>query len=266
MGRIAVFAATLRVAASHLSAVAQEDTIRVLWVGNSHTDVGGIWYNWVNMVNCDTCGTEPGVYAQVVPCLWPSSNLQYDYDEGPALQIVDTGHFDCVLLQDMQGNVFWGTGRDRIYTYTGLFSDTVRATGGECVTFYNWIWEGARQDQQDYPVSFFDSVVAAHSTIPMPAGVAWWSAVRERPELEWFDPQWSDGNHPGYVGAYPNTCIAYAVLTRSSPVGSRWRLVPPHGWDQTYHFSESDATWIQHKAWDAYLEYFSTTSCARQRS
>jgi hypothetical protein len=112
------------------------------------------------------------------------------------------------------------------------------------------------QDRSDW---WYDSIAAATGSIMVPSGHAWYYAYKERPELEYIDPGWNDGCHPGKFGAYLNVCCQYAALTGKSPVGSTWHKV----WmGDTITLSDDEALFAQEKAWEAYV-YFNAQTSAR---
>jgi hypothetical protein len=237
------------------------DTIEVLWCGNSYTHPTVPWIDL--MINCDTCGADVPVYMQKTEDMIPSANLQVYWDDGFATDQISSGSYDWVLLQDMQGNVNWDGGRDQMFEYTSMFADLIRGRGGDAITFYNWVWEGGSQSNLDYFVTFFDSLCATYGTLPMPVGIAWWLAQQERPGYEYYDPNWGDGNHPGWQGAYVTGCVAFATLTGISPVGNKWRNVY---FDWANHYvAPDDALFFQEKAWEAYSLYVVTKARLEER-
>jgi hypothetical protein len=247
-----------------------KDTVKILWCGNSYSDnMSGYWYK---LVNCDTCGTNSPVTVIQTREFWPASNLHYHYSTGPARSMLDTGKFDFILLQDMQGNLNWSgdannkDGRWGITHYTDSFCQYTRPLGTEVMTFYNWASKGA---SQAFVNGFYDSLCDKYNTIPMPIGVAWGLAQAERPDVpgtfEYFDPNWNDGNHPGRHGSYLESCVAFAVITNTSPVGCKYRVDPfINDWEPRSYISADDALFLQQKAWQAYQLYFSTTTIRRE--
>lgn len=49
-----------------------------------------------------------------------------------------------------------------------------------------------------------------------PVGRAWEASLKERPELELYDP---DGSHPSALGSYLTACVFYVVLLEGDPRG-----------------------------------------------
>jgi hypothetical protein len=50
-----------------------------------------------------------------------------------------------------------------------------------------------------------------------PVGIAWAEALRQRPDIELWQP---DGVHPSAEGAYLDACVFYAVLYHRRPTSS----------------------------------------------
>jgi hypothetical protein len=95
-------------------------------------------------------------------------------------------------------------------------------------------------------------VARATNSILSPCGHAWFYAYKQKPNLEYIEPNWNDAMHPGSFTAYLNTCCFYAVLTGKSPVGHTWHKV---WFGDTITLPDSTALFAQQKAWEAY-QYF----------
>jgi hypothetical protein len=239
----------------------------MLWFGNSYTEAGRQWGMLPKMINCTSnCGTaEPSnmtiaITTELVPSCWLDC-----HETNGAFNKIDQGHYNLVFAQGSLANWLWrdyayGTNLLNNSTQMVSWANHARSAGGKLVIEQMWIAIGVpdhcdeTQTRSDW---WYDSITTATNSIMVPSGHAWYAAYKERPNLEYIDPAWNDGCHPGRFGAYLNVCCQYAALTGRSPVGSTWHKV--HMGD-TITLTDDEALFAQQKAWEAYLFFKSPTA------
>jgi hypothetical protein len=251
--------------------LAAQTALRVGWFGNSYSEAGRQYAMLPKMINCTSeCGVpSTDMTVEVTPYISPSCWLDCHETQWPAFAVIAAEGYDLVYAQDGTTGWFppsiwyaqWAVPKADQYT---RWAEEARSAGGRLIIPQLWI---ATTDPTPTDLTqatsdwWFDSLARETNSILVPAGHAWWYARKERPDLEYIDPGWNDGSHPGAFGAYLTLCCQYAAITGLSPVGSTWHKV----WmGDTITIPEDEALFAQQKAWEAYL-YFSDPTPARDR-
>ena len=97
-----------------------------------------------------------------------------------------------------------------------------------------------------------DEIAQAHFDIAAelevdvaPAGLAWFRAMEERPDLDMYV---ADREHPSGYGAYLNLNVVYATILGESPIGLAY--TPSYT-----NISDEDRAFLQRVAWETVQEY-----------
>ena len=107
-----------------------------------------------------------------------------------------------------------GEDKEEMQRAIDLYVACVRDAGGEPV-LYEKGWTRDREESNRGQIACFQAAVRNRCAVA-PCRTAWRRVWREQPEL---DLHYSDGKHPGALGAYLNMCCLFAAMTGKSPVG-----------------------------------------------
>jgi hypothetical protein len=237
------------------SNVMAERIASMVWFGNSYSDAGRIFKNIPKMVNGSYGITEDLTFDSVNEKIRPSCWLDCHESVWPAFDVIDSGHYTYVVPQS---NVaYWADNKTGLSEGNTLARWATRAKNAGGVLLIEQMWLPLDvtfpQSTQDYCNVWYDSIAQVTNSLIAPCGLAWWLARQERPNLEYIEPNWNDGRHPGTFSAYLNQCAFYATLTGVSPVGITFKTTN-FGSDIT--LSDADALFAQQKAWEAYQLFY----------
>jgi hypothetical protein len=194
---------------------AEEDTVKILWVGSSSTYVHDLprqaaeWLEPyfaprpVRSYMVGRSGTGFHEYLQ------PGFEAQYGLKEGQnILEKIKTGDYDYVVLQMI--TYFIGAHlKEETEESTGIMCAAIRESGAEPV-YYEMGWRRGPENEigrKLITASARDNNVKYYG----PCSSAWKEVRREIPNLELHN--YPDGDHPGTLGTYLNLCSMYAAIT-----------------------------------------------------
>jgi PKD domain-containing protein/type IX secretion system substrate protein len=209
------------------------DSLRVLFLGNSHT----FWHDVPQLVTDLAFSQGDTIFYEAnTPGGCTLGHPENGHLYNPiSLVLIDSIDWDFVILQEhsLFGVIDYYRNK---YMYPGGKSlDSLIKINNPCTeTIIQLIWgkKNAGQycmnghcsdDFKDF-AEMQDSLTAEykrfadslHFTLA-PAGPAWKQSVINGDPIELFDP---DGSHPSLAGSYLAACVYYAVLFQKSPVGS----------------------------------------------
>jgi len=206
--------------------VAQDDTTRVLFIGNSHTYTNNVPMLFAGL---SLAGGHPVVTGMSAP---GGYTLQQHTTNATTLALISQGNWDYVSLQEQslypvidyyRFGSFYPSARflDSLITNlrqeTALYMTWGRPGGGQ--------WSIGGHYTIDF-VDFFhmqDSVSASFGMLAdelaaplVPAGDAWARALQADSTIILWQ---ADSLHATLTGSYLVACVFYAVLFQASPVG-----------------------------------------------
>jgi hypothetical protein len=260
MKRILVWFLITIVCASTLDARApsserSEETLRVLFIGNSFTFMNDL----------------PGLTERLAASAHPPRKLQTElvgeggatlkrhWATGRALEAIRRGNWDYVVLQD-QGRL--GLMRisddmpqindpEMFHAYARQFDAEIRKAGATTLFFLTWAPQDAPESQALLN-SAYAAIAEELGALVAPVGIAWQKAIELNPKLVLHD---HDGSHPGPAGSYLAACVFHSVLFSDTPVGSfRGDL------------SEEDAAFLQRIGWETGREPKAAIAAAESRA
>ncbi|HKU41476.1 MAG TPA: SGNH/GDSL hydrolase family protein [Polyangiales bacterium] len=197
--------------------------LRVLFVGNSHTFVNDMP---LLVAQLAAAGHEARPF---VPALVTKggATLEQHLAQGTLREPLEHGPWDYVVLQEQQQRPTFAPEEVERFFFTPArtLDVLVRAAGARTVLYMT----AARRDG-DGPGDTYEAMQArsirSHQqlarelgALTVPAGPAWQSVRRERPDLQLWQP---DGMHPSLAGSYLIACVFYAVLYAHSPLDNRF--------------------------------------------
>lgn len=183
--------------------------LAVLFVGNSLTytnDLPAI----VRAISL-TAGDDPVVRVGTVA--FPGYGLEDHWARGDALQAIDAGGWDVVVLQ--QGPSTLPASRENLVMWSQRFAERIRAAGARPVMLMVWPDGGSEAGYDATRASYTAAAVAVDGGL-IAASEAW-RATRAR------DPRVSlttlDGFHPTLLGSVIAGYTVWHAVTGGSPLG-----------------------------------------------
>jgi hypothetical protein len=228
--------------------VEAQDTLHVLFVGNSYTYTNDLPSLFLNLAASGgnrvvTAMSAPGGYT-----------LEQHTTNPTTLDLIAQGGWDYVVLQEQSQYPTIPYYRLNSMYPSARWLDSMIVAHGERTAFF-MTWGRKHGGQQvingyySYPFANFfemqDTLTAAYTEISQelaatlcPIGLCWARAV----ELDSTVDLWqADGSHPTLQGSYLATCSFYATLYGASPVGLPY----------TGGLTPSEAAFLQYAAWNA---------------
>jgi hypothetical protein len=214
----ALLLAALLAAAPARHLAAEPRALRVLFVGNSLTYVNELPILFAAMA---------GAAGEVTPVcrgiVGPGYSLQDHWEQGAALEAIEQGGWDYVVLQ--QGPSGSSEGRMILLRYSRKFVPAIRKAGAIPAFFMVWPtvtrWRDFGEVSDSYRFAAKDS-----DGLLVPVGEAWRDARREDPDVPLYRP---DEMHPTPTGTYLAALVFVGDLYGRSPVGLPSSLALPNG-------------------------------------
>jgi hypothetical protein len=237
---------TVLVFLSVVVAVQAQDTLHVLFVGNSYTYTNDLPLMFTNLAGS---GGRPVVTAMSAP---GGYTLEQHTANPTTLDLIAQGGWDYVVLQEQSQypTIPYYRLNSTYPSARGL--DSMIVAHGERTAFF-MTWGRKHGGQQiingycSYPFANFcqmqDTLAFAYmeisrelNAILCPVGLCWEQAVTLNPQVNLWQ---ADGSHPTLEGSYLAACSFYATLFQASPIGLTY----------TAGLNPSDAAFLQYAAW-----------------
>jgi hypothetical protein len=181
----------------------------VLFIGNSLT-----YFNDMPLIVAAIslgAGDEPPLRVGMIA--FPNLSLEDHWNRGDALDAIDEGGWDVVVLQ--QGPSTLPASRDHLVEWAGRFAERIRAVGAEPALLSVWPTDGT---EAGYDATLASYLAAAEAVdgILIPAGEAWREALETDSDLTLTI---IDGFHPSLLGSVIAAYSTWHAITGRSPVG-----------------------------------------------
>lgn len=205
--------------------------LRILFIGNSFTqrnDLPGLLTQLAAAADLPQTVITERVVAN-------GASLRQHWNAGTALQLIQQGGWDAVVLQEQSTLPI--KNRKRYHENVRLFHEAIQASGSRTLLYHTWARRHAPETQDDLDAAVAEVAAELEAQV-VPVGLAW-RRLREigtGPEL--YD---KDGSHPSPAGTYLAACVFYAVLFGRSPEGLPTSSSLP--------LSPAEAALLQHTAW-----------------
>jgi hypothetical protein len=141
------------------------------------------------------------------------ASLRQHWNAGTALQAIQEGHYDHVVLQEQSTLPVKNAGRVR--ENVQLFDAAIKAAGAKTVLYMTWARLNALESQQAI-TDAYTSVGQKLGATVVPVGLAWQHFLRQQDQPVLHD---RDGSHPTLAGTYLAACVFLVMLFRENPVG-----------------------------------------------
>lgn len=272
---LAALALGLAMAASALGGEAKapdKKPLRILFVGNSYTQVNGLQRLIPALLESQGQKVEIGEFmagGRSLKSQW-TDNLGTDpapadekapKDEKAAKAAKAAadrkGKFDKLLgaKEPWDFVVLQGQSRDPLdgekwefHKYAGLFVEKIRKAQPDAKIIFYLTW--ARQhlpEEQSTITKAYLEVARQHNTLVAPVGETWKDAFAARKDLVLHA---SDKSHPNPLGTYLAGCVFYATITGKTPVGLPAKIEGlKSATGLTFDLKPEDAKFFQEIAW-----------------
>ena len=141
----------------------------------------------------------------------PDYSLEDHWNDGEALDSIDQGGWDVVVLQ--QGPSSLPESQAHLLEWTDRFSERIRAAGGRPAMYMVWPPVGG---DWDGVVAAYTAAAEASDAALLPAGRAWQAVLGAHPEIGLYGP---DQFHPTRAGAYLAALVIFGGLADRTTVG-----------------------------------------------
>jgi hypothetical protein len=230
-------ASGFRAGAAETSHTSTTPPLRVLFIGNSHTDRhGGMDWLVRNLAASD----DPPRSIVTERLVASGVTLEYHVRNG-ALKRIRDGDWDIVVLQEYLPGIPTQSA-EPFLTHARLLDMAIRDAGARTVLYMTW-------PERLRTWASLDDIEEAHRQLAIelgaavaPVGMAMDRARQERPELSFLD--W-DGVHTTWDGAYLAAATIYAAVFGQSPEGLPYHL----------GLSDDDASFLQRIAWETVSDW-----------
>lgn len=193
---------------NHLSAQTYQDSLKVLFVGNSYT----YGENLPHLVSYLSEGTPTKLITRKSTV--GGGNLSEHWHGLRGLktrEIIKEGDFDIVVLQNHSMSAFERP--DSLMKYVGLLSELIREHDAEPYLYVTWARERVPQWQREINAVYLKAS-EEYDIFPVMVGDAWELAKTYRPSLQLHV---SDGSHASAIGAYLTACMFVMEISGSLP-------------------------------------------------
>jgi len=183
--------------------------LAVLFVGNSLTytnDLPAV----VRAISL-TAGDDPAVRVGMVA--FPGFSLEDHWAQGDALDAIDAGGWDVVVLQ--QGPSTLPASRAHLVEWASRFEERIRAAGGRPALLSVWPVDGT-EASYDAILESYGAAAEAVNGLLIPVGEAW-RAARARDSR--LSLTMVDGFHPSLLGTVIAAYSVWHSVTGRSPIG-----------------------------------------------
>lgn len=215
---------TIVVTVLSISQILAQDSLSVLFIGNSYTSVNNL------PVIISSIAQSMGDEIMYDSQLLGGATFNTHASNSTTYTKINSNPWDYVILQaQSQEPSFPDTQVDtETLPYAEQMADSVFANNfcSEVTMFMTWGRENG--DPQWGPISTYEGMQTRLRNAYMrmadsvqgsvsPVGMAWWYVRNNFPTINLYA---ADGSHPSYEGSYLAACTFYAALFRESPVGS----------------------------------------------
>lgn len=196
------------VMAKPLCAQVHEDTLSILFVGNSYT----YGENLPHLVSYLSEGTPIKLLTRKSTI--GGAKLSEHWHEKRGLksrELIEDGDFDIVVLQNHSMSAMERP--DSLLNYVGLFCDLTREADARPYLYVTWAREKVPQFQEEINQVYLKAA-KEHDATPVMVGDAWVLAKAYRPGIDLYT---SDGSHASELGAYLTACMFVKTICGQLP-------------------------------------------------
>jgi hypothetical protein len=204
---------------------------RILFIGNSLT----YWHNGLyHHLDKMAAAASPAIAIETSKVTQGGASLKKLWEKPETRPAIASGNHDVVVLQEDIPETTVASFRE----YARTFVNEVRTHEGRPILLMAWSYERLGWISGDEIAQAHRGAAEELKVEVAPAGVAWQRSIRERPEIDLYDP---DREHPSIHGTYLTTAVVFATIFGKTPVGIDYA---PAG------VTADQAAYLQRVAWE----------------
>jgi len=220
-------------------------TIKILFIGNSMTFYWAIPESLQAMLETGTRDLRIEPHRS----LYGGKGLAYHHNETDALNLIQNGGFDFVVLQP--GSADQLDPQEGMVEYIEKFDRAIQASGAKTMLYAHPMFLKTTDGERGKMMNVFVDLSEKIDLSIIPACETLRLCYAEQPDVIWHD---SDTIHMGMHGGYAVACTFYAALTGGA------EFPPPAILAQQVEIASNTALFIQEKARQAVAAYRPATS------
>ncbi|MBI9018383.1 MAG: SGNH/GDSL hydrolase family protein [Phycisphaerae bacterium] len=143
-------------------------------------------------------------------------SLAEHWQMGKAAQLIDSGNWDIVVLQDQSSMP--AVKPEETQKYAKLFCDKIHAIGATPMFYLTPAYHAPRSDpipdMQAKLAKTYIQVAKENNALIAPIGLAWQAAYKHNPD---YPLHTQDNSHPAALGVYLNGLVFYAAIYNEKP-------------------------------------------------
>ena len=203
----------------------------ILFIGNSLT----YWHNGLyHHLDKMAAAASPAIAIETSKVTQGGASLKKLWEKPETRPAIASGNHDVVVLQEDIPETTVASFRE----YARTFVNEVRTHEGRPILLMAWSYERLGWISGDEIAQAHRGAAEELKVEVAPAGVAWQRSIRERPEIDLYDP---DREHPSIHGTYLTTAVVFATIFGKTPVGIDYA---PAG------VTADQAAYLQRVAWE----------------
>lgn len=194
--------------ASNYTSFAQNDTLKVLFVGNSYT----YYSDLPKMVSELSKSTSTFIKTEMSAV--GGARLKYHFNQNHGLKtkdLIKNGSFDIVVLQEQSMGTL--TNKKEFLLYSKKLSAYIKEHGATPYFFATWSREKTPHTQKKITKAYKEAANINKGEIVM-VGDVWAKALKMHPQLDLYT---KDGSHPTFLGTFLTAGVFVKSITKQLP-------------------------------------------------
>lgn len=185
----------------------QDDTLRVLFVGNSYT----YFWNLPQLVSAMAANQGKAIITRQSTAGGVSWKQHWEGEKGlNSREMITKGSWDYVILQNHSLSAI--SDPEEFQEYGQKFARLAQENGAKPVFYITWARKANPLMQKAITEQYVRLAEQTNAEL-VPVGPLWMRSGELRPDLNLYDP---DGSHPSPQGVYLTACLFYQFLTGQS--------------------------------------------------
>lgn len=186
----------------------QNDTIRVLFIGNSYTNTE----NLPQVISVLSESTNKIITAHK-SAVGGATLKQHWFGEKDlqSKEKIKAGNYHLVILQEhSMGSI---NHPDSTLKYIALFNNIIQEHNAKLLLYETWAREETPECQQKISCFYKDAAKRNNGTV-VPVGQAWALAKSRQPDIRLYT---DDGSHPDKLGTFLTACVFVSAIIKQKP-------------------------------------------------
>lgn len=214
--------------ASNSAFAKQDDSIKVLFVGNSYS----YFWNMPQMVA--SMARSQGIEIITQQSTIGGANLEEHWQGKKTAKtkaLIAQGDWDFVVFNDRSLSAIKDP--NKFFEYGKKFANLTQTHGAKPVFYLTWARKYAPQQQAQISKSY-RLLADQTEALLVPVGEVWQQVLKQRAEINLYHP---DGSHPSPSGAYLSALLFYKYISGKSVLTIPNRLTASDSNQEQYYLS-----------------------------